>query len=139
MMHWLGGAPLASRATDLAAVCKAATAGRGFPAPIDAVPVSATIKQALPALMPGGVLMLVGLATPLVEVGLYDLVPQERMIKSAYAYTAAEYRRAVELLNNRVVDVRPLVEARCSLADAPTMFERMARGEVEAVKVAVEV
>jgi L-iditol 2-dehydrogenase len=139
MIRRLGGEPLDSRTADLVAVGKAATGDRGFPVIIDAVAVSATIKQALPALMPGGVLMLVGLATPQVEVGLYDLVPQERIIKSAYAYTAAEYRRAVELLNSRAVDVRPLVEARCSLAEAPTMFERMARGEVDAVKVAVEV
>jgi hypothetical protein len=31
------------------------------------------------------------------------------------------------------------VEARCALADAPTMFARMAAGAVEAVKVVVEV
>ena len=40
-----------------------------------------TIRQALPALAPGGTLVLVGLATPAIDVGLYDLVPQERVIK----------------------------------------------------------
>ena len=138
MITRLGGQALNSRSADLAAIGREATGGRGFAAIIDAVAITATIRQALPALAPGGVLMLVGLATPTVEVPLYDLVPQERMVKSAYAYTAAEYRHAVDLLNTRRVDARPLIEAQCSLAEAPAMFARLAAGEVEAVKVVVE-
>ncbi len=139
MIARLGGHPVDSLKADLPALAREVTGGRGFPAIIDAVAVSGTIKQALPILAPGGTLALVGLATPLVEIGLYDLVPQERVIKSAYAYTADEYRQAVEWLNTRHVDVRPLVEARCTLAEAPAMFEAMAQGQVEAVKVVVEV
>lgn len=139
MIARLGGEPLDAGRADLVAVARGATGGRGFPAIIDAVAVSGTIRQALPALAPAGTLVLVGLATPLIEVGLYDLVPQERMIKSAYAYTVAEYRQAVELLNTGQVDAGPLVEARCPLAEAPAMFARLAAGEVEAVKVVVEI
>jgi threonine dehydrogenase-like Zn-dependent dehydrogenase len=138
MIAQLDGHPLDSRETDLGAVGKDATGGRGWACIIDAVAVSATIRQALPALAPGGVLMLVGLATPTVEVPLYDLVPQERIIKSAYSYSAGEYQHAVELLNTGRVDIHRLIEERCALADAPAMFERMAQGEVEAVKVVVE-
>lgn len=139
MIARLGGHPLDSLSADLPAVARTLTGGRGFARIIDAVAVTGTIRQALPILAPGGVLALVGLATPIVEIGLYDLVPQERVIKSAYAYTADEYRHAVELLNTRQVNVRPLVEARCSLAQAPAMFEAMAQGQIEAVKVVVEV
>ena len=138
MIARLGGQPHDSRTTDLTALGRAVTDGRGFAAIIDAVAVSGTIRQALPALAPGGLLMLVGLATPTVEVGLYDLVPQERMIKSAYAYSAAEYCQAVEWLNTGRVNVAPLLEAQCSLADAPAMFARLAAGQVDAVKVVVE-
>ncbi len=138
MIARLGGQPQDSRTTDLTALGKEATDGRGFATIIDAVAVSGTIRQALPALAPGGTLMLVGLATPTVEVGLYDLVPQERIIKSAYAYSAAEYRQAVEWLNTGRVDVEPLLEAHCTLADAPAMFARLAAGQVDAVKVVVE-
>ena len=138
MVSRLGGVPLDSRETDLALMGRDATGGRGFQTIIDAVAVSATIRQALPALAPSGTLMLVGLATPEVTFGLYDLVPQERVIKSAYAYNAAEYRRAVELINGREVDVRPLLEETIPLTEATAMFDRMAGGEVEAVKVVVE-
>jgi len=138
MIARLGGQPRDSRSADLTALGQEATGGRGFAAIIDAVAVSGTIRQALPALAPGGVLMLVGLATPTVEVGLYDLVPQERIIKSAYAYSAAEYRQAVAWLNTGRVDVGPLLEAHCTLAEAPAMFARLAAGQVDAVKVVVE-
>jgi L-iditol 2-dehydrogenase len=139
MIARLGGKPIDSRNLDFTALSHEATGGRGFERMIDAVAVSGTIRQALPALAPGGTLVLVGLATPTVEVGLYDLVPQERVIKSAYAYTAAEYKHAVEMLNTRRVDVRPLLEGSCSLAEAPAMFESMANGAVDAVKVVVKV
>jgi L-iditol 2-dehydrogenase len=139
MIARLGGHPVDSLNADLPALAREVTGGRGFARIIDAVAVTGTIKQALPILAPAGVLVLVGLATPLIEIGLYDLVPQERVIRSAYAYTADEYRHAVELLNTRRVDVRPLVEARCSLAQAPAMFEHMAAGLVDAVKVVVKI
>ncbi|HET9495452.1 MAG TPA: galactitol-1-phosphate 5-dehydrogenase [Chloroflexia bacterium] len=138
MVARLGGRPLDSRNLDLALMARDATANRGLPTIIDAVAVSATIRQALPALAPAGTLVLVGLATPEVTFGLYDLVPQERTIKSAYAYNAAEYRRAVELINSREVDVRPMLEETVSLDGAKAMFDHMAEGRVEAVKVVVE-
>jgi threonine dehydrogenase-like Zn-dependent dehydrogenase len=139
MIAQFGGQPRDSRSTDLIALGQAATEGRGFAAIIDAVAVSGTIRTALPALAPGGTLTLVGLATPTIEVSLYDLVPQERVIRSAYSYSAAEYRQAVEWLNTGQVDVAGLVEARCPLADAPAMFARLAAGQVEAVKVVIEI
>ena len=80
MIKRLGGTPVDTRRDDFAAVAKEATGGVGFERIIDAVAVSATIQQALPALSPAGVLTLVGLATPQVQFGLYDLVPQERML-----------------------------------------------------------
>ncbi|MDQ6693170.1 MAG: alcohol dehydrogenase catalytic domain-containing protein [Chloroflexota bacterium] len=142
MIRRLGGEPLNSREIDFLAAAKEATGGEGFTRIIDAVAISATIQQALPALTPAGTLTLVGLATPQVSIGLYDMVPQERTIKSAYAYSAAEYRQAVELINSREVDVRPMLEEQVSLLDAPGMFKRMSSGGPEtpqAVKVVVEV
>ncbi len=133
MIERLGGVPVDSRGADLTTLTQG-----GFESIIDAVAITATIRQALPALRPGGALTLVGLATPLVEIGLYDLVPQERVIRSAYAYSAAEYRQAVELINTRAAPVSQLIEATCALADAPAMFERLATGEEQAVKVIVE-
>lgn len=138
MIARLGGNPLDASSVNLAALARATTAGRGFPAIIDAVADSTTIRQAVPALAPGGTLVLVGLARPMPELALYDLVTQERTLRGSYAFSADEFWEAAEWINSSRVDVRPLLEARCSLADAPGMFERRAAGEVDAVKIVVE-
>ncbi|HEY0071521.1 MAG TPA: alcohol dehydrogenase catalytic domain-containing protein, partial [Chloroflexia bacterium] len=78
MIARLGGIPLDANSGGLAEVAREATGGRGFSTVIDAVADSTTIKQAVAALAPGGTLVLVGLAKPLAEFALYDLVTQER-------------------------------------------------------------
>ncbi|MDQ3930992.1 MAG: alcohol dehydrogenase catalytic domain-containing protein [Chloroflexota bacterium] len=138
MIARMGGNPLDANSINLAAFARAATAGSGFPTIIDAVADSTTIKQAVPALAPGGTLVLVGLARPTIEFALYDLVTQERSFKGSYAFSADEFWEAAEWINSRRVDVRPLLEATCSLAEATSMFDRKAAGEVDAVKIVVE-
>lgn len=138
MIASLGGKSLDANSTDLLKLAREATSGRGFATIIDAVADSSTLKQALPALAPGGTLVLVGLAKPLAEFALYDLVTQERTLRGSYAFSAAEFQEAVEWINSRRVDVRPLLEARCTLDDAVAMFERKAAGEIDAVKIVVE-
>ena len=138
MIARMGGNPLDANSVNLAALARATTGGAGFPTIIDAVADSSTIKQAVPALAPGGTLVLVGLAKPQTEFALYDLVTQERSMRGSYAFSADEFWEAVEWINSRRVDVRPLLEARCTLTEATSMFDRKAAGEVEAVKIVVE-
>jgi 2-desacetyl-2-hydroxyethyl bacteriochlorophyllide A dehydrogenase len=138
MIARMGGNPLDANSVNLAALARATTGGAGFPTIIDAVADSTTIKQAVPALAPGGTLVLVGLAKPLTEFALYDLVTQERTLRGSYAFSADEFWEAAEWINTGRVDVRPLLEARCSLAEARDMFDRKAGGEIDAVKIVVE-
>ncbi len=138
MIGRMGGNPLDASSVNLAALARATTAGRGFPTIIDAVADSASIGQSVPALAPGGTLVLVGLAKPLVELALYDLVTQERTLKGSYAFSADEFWEAADWINSGRVDVRPLLEASCKLEEAPGMFERKAAGGVDAVKIVVE-
>ncbi len=113
--------------------------GGGVPASLDAVGVSATIRQALEATRRGGRIVIVGLGAPTVDLGLYDLVPQERTIVGSYAYSNAEYREAARLVNERVMDVRPLVERTVSFEDTPRAFLSLSSGEDQSVKVMIEV
>ncbi|MEA2575795.1 MAG: hypothetical protein QOH93_3093 [Chloroflexia bacterium] len=138
MIARLGGNPLDGNNINLAALARATTSGAGFPTIIDAVADSSTIKQALPALAPGGTLVLVGLAKPQAEFALYDLVTQERSMKGSYAFSADEFWEAAEWINQGRVDVRPLLEATCTLEEATDMFKRKAAGEIDAVKIVVE-
>lgn len=135
----IGGTPLDAKSIDLAALAREAMGGRGFAKIIDAVATSDTIRQAVPALAPGGTLVLVGLALPHVEFALYDLVTQERSFRGSYAFAAAEFREAADWINSRRVDVRPMLQERCSLEDAAEMFRRKAEGQNDAVKIVVDI
>lgn len=133
----LGGQPLNADETDAAERVLEATSGLGVGATLDAVGIGPTIRQALQSTRRGGEVILVGLAKPQVELALYELVPQERVIRGSYAYSAEEYREAVGLINERAVDVRPLIERTVSLEDAPQAFEDLASGRDPSVKVMV--
>jgi len=123
---------------DVTGRIMAATNDLGVTSSLDAVGIGPTIKQALQCTQRGGTLVLVGLANPSVDLALYELVPQERVIKGSYAYSPEEYREAVQLINERVVDVRPLLEGTVSLDVAAAAFEALSSGKDESVKVIVE-
>lgn len=115
-----------------------ATDNSGVRSSLDAVGIAPTVRQALQSTQRGGKVVLVGLAQPGVEIPLYELVPQERCIQGSYAYTPEEYREAVRLLNDRVVDASLLVERSVSLEDGPQAFRDLAAGRDQSVKVIVE-
>lgn len=133
----LGAEALAADGDAVARV-RERTGGVGVRASLDAVGIAPTIRQALEATRRGGEVVLIGLAKPGVELALYELVPQERVLRGSYAYTSEEYREAVRLINERVVDVRPLVERTVSLDEAPNAFADLASGRDESVKVVVQ-
>ncbi len=133
----LGGEPVNVTDTDVTEQVLEATQGLGVKATLDAVGIGPTIKQALQSTRRGGDVVLVGLAKPQVDLALYELVPQERVLRGSYAYSAEEYREAVRLINERAVDVRPLIERTVSLEDAPQAFADLASGRDPSVKVIV--
>ncbi len=132
------GAEALSADDDITGRVLAASGGLGVSCSLDAVGAGPTIRQGLMATRRAGKLVLVGLAQPSVDLALYELVPQERVITGSYAYRPEEYREAVRLINERAVDVRPLLERTVSLDDAPDAFEALATGEDPSVKVMVE-
>lgn len=115
-----------------------ATGGKGVRSSLEAVGIGPTIAEALKVTQRGGRVVLVGLASPSVELTLYELVPQERALQGSYAYTPGEYREAVRLINERTVDVRPLIERSVSLEDTPHAFHDLAEGRDQSVKVVIE-
>ena len=133
----IGAEPLSAE-DDVTGRILAVTNDLGVTSTLDAVGIGPTIKQALQCTRRGGTLVLVGLANPSVDLALYELVPQERVIKGSYAYSPDEYREAVRLINERVVDVRPLLEGTVSLENATSAFEALSSGKDESVKVIVE-
>jgi len=131
----LGGTPVSIRDAD--PVQRILTEAGPLRSVVDAVGITETLRQALALTGPGGRIVIVGMGAPRVDLPLYDLITQERTLWGAYAYTSAEYARAVSLINRRRIDVTPLIGRTCALSDLPDLFPRLQQGGIAALRVVV--
>ncbi|MDF5757034.1 alcohol dehydrogenase catalytic domain-containing protein [Spongiactinospora sp. TRM90649] len=104
---------------------------------LDAVGASATIAGALAATRLGGMVVLVGMAAPRVELPAYAVSTEERSLVGSFSYSAAEFADAAAWAGDSPSLLAGLVERRVSLAEAPAEFTAMAAGRGGAGKVLV--
>ncbi|HEX4836808.1 MAG TPA: alcohol dehydrogenase catalytic domain-containing protein [bacterium] len=133
----LGGIPV--RARDADPVDRILRDAGPLEGVVDAVGSAGTLRQALALASSGGRVVVVGMGAPTVELPLYDLITQERVLVGSYAYTAREYARAVTLINRGRLDVTPLIGRTCALSDLPEVLPRILRGEITVPRVVVGV
>lgn len=132
----LGATPLDPGEEGLAA--RAADAlGQPPTLTVDAVGATATLRDALACTAPGGRVVLVGMATPDVDVPAYTVSTQERTVIGSFCYSAQEFRDTASWVGGAPAELANLVEARVDLAGAPAAFVRLAKGEEPASKVLV--
>jgi L-iditol 2-dehydrogenase len=92
----------------------------------------ATIWELLPELVrPGGQVLLFGGCAPGTSVSFDTarLHYAEITLIGSFHYTPTEARAALDALDSRAIDPRPLIDARGSLADVPRFLEAQAAGE----------
>lgn len=119
---------------DPVAAILALTDGRGAHAVFEAVGASATVRQSLEIARHGGHVTWIGNSEPVVEFGMQELVTKELVLRGAYGFVG-EFERAAEALATKRLDVRPLIERVAPLEEGTTLFRRLARGELDEVKV----
>jgi L-iditol 2-dehydrogenase len=96
----------------------------GVDAVIDAVGTTTTRRQALLSVVPGGRVVFIGLHSADSSLDMSYLVRQEITIAGSYAYTQADFARALDLLKQGVlhssddwVEERPLAEGGAAFAE----------------------
>ncbi|MGH3097063.1 MAG: zinc-dependent alcohol dehydrogenase [Streptosporangiales bacterium] len=104
---------------------------------VDAVGATASLRDALASTAPGGRVVLVGMATPDVDVPAYAVSTQERTVIGSFCYSAGEFRDTAAWVGGAPAELASLVEGRVDLAGAPAAFTRLAKGEDQASKVLV--
>ena len=112
------------------------TRGRGAAAAWEAVGATPTVQTAINSVSKGGHVTLVGNVSPTVELPLQAVVTRELTLHGTCA-SAGEYPECIELMASGAVDVRPLLSATTSLAEAPAWFERLYAHEPGLMKVVV--
>jgi L-iditol 2-dehydrogenase len=119
---------------DLVAQVLSLTGGAGVDVVIEAVGRNETVQAAIGSVRKGGCVTLVGNITPEVTLPLQKVVSRQIRLQGSCA-SAGEYPKAIELMANGAIDVKPLLTAIVPLEEGPAWFERLHAREANLIKV----
>jgi len=126
-------------AQDPIAAVKAVTDGLGADAVIEAVGFAPTVRQALALTRTGGAVTWIGNSAQLIELNMQEVVTRELTVRGSYAFNTAEFDRSIQAITGGRIDVAPLIERVASLDEGPQIIHDLAAGELDLVKVVLEV
>jgi len=101
---------------------------------IECVGHSTTLRSALEAVVPQGLVVFVGLAEETIELTPTPLMVGERVIAGSSAYASYDFRETVAWIASGAEDLTPLIEHRVDLDGLAEVFEAYADGRLDAVK-----
>ena len=114
------------------------TAGYGADVVIEAIGLPATWEQALKLARKGGTILEFGGCPPATEIKLNaeTLHYGEQTVLGAFHTTPLHFRKALNLISSRTIDVRPLVTRRMKLDKIKEAFEILSTSKCE-IKIAI--
>lgn len=119
---------------DVAAEVRKLTGGLGVDVVFDAAGVAATVNAGIEVARNGGVLLMVGMGSPTFEIEWKHAVVKELKLIASYMYTT-EMREGLDLIIQGRMDVKRMITARYPMSEGPRIFEELASGRSEDVKV----
>ena len=122
---------------DLVSKLMAKTNG-GFDVVIECVGNGAAVNSALSLVKPGGIVVLVGVATDAVPTYIVMAVMKELVVQGAIAYTYNEFKSCIDLIARKQVDVLKFVDDIVPLERVQEAYERLTSGTDAAVKILVD-
>jgi threonine dehydrogenase-like Zn-dependent dehydrogenase len=108
---------------DFLEAVKGITGGRMCDFAIEAVGIAATAANSLDCLRIGGTVVWIGNAQKLVEVNMQKIVTTELTIKGNYVYDLPGFRASLKLLEEKKIDISPLMTHVYPLAEAVQAFK----------------
>lgn len=123
--------------SDLVQKLMAKTNG-GFDVVIECVGNGAAVNSAISMVKPGGIVVLVGVATDAVPTYTVMAVMKELVVQGAIAYTYNEFKSCIDLISRKQVDVLKFVDDIVPLERVQEAYERLTSGTDAAVKILVD-
>lgn len=111
------------RETDLIQAVKSMTSGKMCDFSVEAVGLAVTASTSLEVLRIGGTAIWIGNAQKLVEVNMQKIVTTELTIKGNYVYDFPGFRESLRLLEEKKLDVSPLMTNVYPLSDGVQAFK----------------
>jgi L-iditol 2-dehydrogenase len=130
----VGATAVLSSEENVAAQVMQLTGGVGVDVVIEAVGRNETVKASIESVRKGGTVVLVGNISPEVTLPLQKVVTRQIRLQGSCA-SAGEYPRAIELLANGAIQVKPFITAVAPLEEGPRWFERLYAREPNLMKV----
>jgi len=121
---------------DVPAEVRRLTEG-GADVALECVGATEPIKTAVASVRKGGSVVLVGNISPAIQLPLQQVVTGELTLFGTAA-SAGEYPRAIELLRQGAIDVRPLITELAPLEEGARMFARLYAREPGLMKVVLQ-
>ena len=110
----------------------------GFDIVIECCGNASAVTSSLVTVRPGGVVVLVGVATGPISIPTVIAVMNELTVKGAIAYTKEEFATCLDLISNKQIDVMPFVDDIVSYDEVENAYIRLTSGNDGAVKILVD-
>lgn len=137
LIEKFGARPFNVDQSDAVADIRTQTNGRGADGVFEAVGVGATVRMAYDLCSLGGTLVLVGNLAKEFTLPLQGVTSNETTIRGSYGFTKKDFAGAVDITADKSTPLGSLISGSCSLAETPEVMTRMAKGELNAIKMVI--
>ncbi|KAH7390815.1 chaperonin 10-like protein [Phaeosphaeria sp. MPI-PUGE-AT-0046c] len=96
---------------------------------IEASGAASSIEAGIHLLRPGGKFVQTGLGRPRIEFPIVAMSQKELMVRGCFRYGAGDYELAVQYLDKKKINVKPLISSVTKFEDATAAWDKTARGE----------
>lgn len=110
----------------------------GFDVVLECCGNSPAVSSAIIACRPGGKVVLVGVATSAIEVPTVMAVLKEISIQGAIAYTKEEFQTVMDLMKDKLIDVKNFVSETISLEQTQDAFIELTNGTSDKIKILID-
>ena len=110
---------------------------RGIDVAIEAVGAAPTVQQAMSSLCFAGTAVWIGNSKRMIDINMQEIVTRELSVQGSFLYGYEEFRQVVSLLNERKLNVEPLISEEITLEQVPEYFEKLAHTPGNLIKVVV--
>lgn len=110
------------------------TDGEGTDCAFDAAGVESTINTAIETVRNGGLILLVGMASPKINIELKHAIVKELKFLTSYMYTT-EMNEGLDLIASGAMDVEKIITSEYPMSDGPKIFADLFSGKTSDVKV----
>ncbi len=119
---------------DVQAEVRKLTGGLGVDIVFDAAGVPETVNTGIEIVRNGGTMMLVGMASPKIEIEYKHAVVKELKLLTSYMYTS-EMREGLQMIIDGKLDVKKMITSVLPMSEGPRIFADLASGQSSDIKV----